>query len=59
MSGMLVQELIQAGPHGISHAVAHLLEGVEQKKIDSLGRSLSMAKLSSRTSQGCCSRDLQ
>ncbi|KAL3137186.1 hypothetical protein ABBQ32_006750 [Trebouxia sp. C0010 RCD-2024] len=46
------QELIQAGPHGISHAVAHLLEGLEQKKMDSLGRSLSMARLSSRTSQG-------
>ena len=49
----MVQELIKAGPHGINHAVAQLLEGVEQKKRDGLGRSLSMARLSSRNSQGC------
>lgn len=49
---ILLQELIRAGPHGINTAVAHLLEGVEQKKKDSLGRSLSMARLSSRNSQG-------
>lgn len=49
---ILLQELIQAGPHRISSAVAQLLEGVEQKKKDSLGRSLSMARLSSRNSQG-------
>lgn len=47
-----VQELIQAGPHGINQAVAQLLEGTEQKKRDGLGRSLSMARLSSRNSQG-------
>ena len=47
-----VQELLQAGPHGIHSAVANLLEGVEQKKRDGLGRTLSMARLSSRLSNG-------
>ena len=47
-----VQELLQAGPHGISQAVAQLLEGAEQQKRDALGRTLSMARLSSRNSQG-------
>ncbi|DBA66398.1 TPA: hypothetical protein ACH3X2_002378 [Trebouxia sp. C0005] len=46
------QELLQAGPHGIHTAVAKLLEGVEQKKRDGLGRTLSMARLSSRLSNG-------
>lgn len=53
MSGVCcMQELLQAGPHGINQAVAQLLEGVEQKKRDGLGRTLSMARLSSRNSQG-------
>ena len=47
-----LQELLQAGPHGIHTAVANLLEGVEQKKRDGLGRTLSMARLSSRLSNG-------
>ncbi len=47
-----LQELLQAGPHGIHTAVANLLQGVEQKKRDGLGRTLSMARLSSRLSNG-------
>ena len=47
-----LQELLQAGPAGIHTAVARLLEGVEQKKRDGLGRTLSMARLSSRLSNG-------
>jgi hypothetical protein len=49
---LCLQELLQAGPHGIHTAVAKLLEGVEQKKKDGLGRTLSMARLSSRLSNG-------
>lgn len=49
---LCLQELLQAGPHGIHTAVAKLLEGVEQKKRDGLGRTLSMARLSSRLSNG-------
>lgn len=47
-----MQELLQAGPHGVHTAVAKLLEGVEQQKRDGLGRTLSMARLSSRLSNG-------
>ena len=47
-----MQALLQAGPHGINQAVAQLLEGAEQQKRDNLGRTLSMARLSSRNSQG-------
>ena len=49
---VVLQELLQAGPSGIKQAVADLLEGVEQKKRDGLGRTLSMARLSSTNSNG-------